>query len=120
MENVSAGLGKRLDPELAKSWRSAYGRISQFLREVGLTGEEHNQALYIFPKPTEDIERAVEELRIATADEGMWCFLGGNAGGKRSVIAWPVARRVTPSKIFLALYVEVHSRLMSWWLTNAW
>jgi hypothetical protein len=24
------------------------------------------------------------------------------------------------SKIILALYVEVHSRLVSWWLTNAW
>jgi hypothetical protein len=31
-----------------------------------------------------------------------------------------VAHRVVPKKILLALYVEVHSRLVSWWLTNAW
>jgi hypothetical protein len=77
MANVSAGLDKRLDAELAKRWRSADDQISKFLREVGLTGEEHNQALHIFPKPTGNIERSIEELRIATADDGIWCFLGG-------------------------------------------
>jgi hypothetical protein len=116
LAKVSAGLGNRLDPELAKRWRSADGQIPKFLREVGLTGEERNQALYILPKPTENIERSIEELRIATAAEGKWCFLGGGAeDGKRVVIAWPVADRVIRRKCLLALYVEVHSRLVSWW-----
>ena len=121
MTNVSAGLGKRLDPELANCWRSGDDQISKFLREVGLTGEEHNQALYIFPKPTANIERRIEELRIATADDGTWCFLTGETGGEPTVIAWPVADRMAPRKtrkILLALYVEVHSRLVSWWLKN--
>jgi CRP/FNR family transcriptional regulator, nitrogen fixation regulation protein len=42
MTNVSTGLGKRLDLELAKRWRSAQDQIPTFLREVGLTGEEHS------------------------------------------------------------------------------
>ncbi len=123
MTNASAGFGKRLNAELAKRWRSTDNQIARFLDEVGLTGEEHNQALYIFPKPTRNIESSIEELRIATADDGIWCFLGGEGDGKHTLIAWPVADRVDPrkiQKIQLAMYVEVHSRLVSWWLTNAW
>ena len=45
MTNVSTGLGKRLDAELATRWRSADDQISKFLREVGLTGEECSQAI---------------------------------------------------------------------------
>jgi hypothetical protein len=120
MANVSAGLGKRLEADLAKRWRLADGQISRFLSEVGLTGEEHNQALYIIPKPARNIEQRIEELRVATADEGNWCFLGGKAHSKEIVIAWPVADCVTSKQVLLALYVEVHSRLVSWWLTNAW
>jgi hypothetical protein len=120
MTNVSSGLGKRLDLELAKRWRSTEGQITNFLHEVGLTGEVHNQALYIFPKRTANTERSIEQLRIATADDGIWCFLSSEADGKRAVMAWPVANHIPPKKILLALYVEVHSRLVSWWLTNAW
>jgi hypothetical protein len=87
MSNVSAGLGKRLEADLAKRWRLADGQISRFLSEVGLTGEENNQALYIIPKPARNIEQCIEELRIATADEGKWCFLGAKADGKATVIA---------------------------------
>jgi hypothetical protein len=60
MTDVLTGLEKRLDTELAKRWRSADGQISKFLREVGLTGEEHNRALYILPKPTKDMERRIK------------------------------------------------------------
>jgi len=45
----------------------------------------------------------------------VWCFLGGRAeDGKRTLIALPVAHRMTRNKILLALYVEVHSRLVNW------
>jgi len=44
LAKASAGLGKSLNPELAKRWRSAHDQISKFLRGVGLTGQEHNQA----------------------------------------------------------------------------
>src|SRR5271165_2366138 len=49
-------------------------------------------------------------------------FLGVKANGNPTVIAGPVADRMVGEtrKILLALYVEVHSRLVSWWLTNAW
>jgi hypothetical protein len=115
------GLGKRLDAELARRWRLADGQISTFLRGVGLTGDEHHQSLYIFPQVTTNMERSNEELRVASADEGKWVFLGGqHADGNRSLMAWPVADGVATRKIHLALYVEVHSRLVSWWLTNAW
>lgn len=67
MTDVFSGLGKRLAEGLVKQWRSADGEIDKFLRDVGLTGEEHNQALYIFPKPTANIEHTIEELRVATA-----------------------------------------------------
>jgi hypothetical protein len=120
MTTVSGGLGKRVDAELAKRWRSSNGVISNFFREVGLTGEEHSQALYIFPKTTENIGRSIDELRIATAHDGIWLYIDGNAGGRHRLIAWPVGSYVPPKKLLFALYVEVHSRLVSWWLTNAW
>ena len=74
-------------------------------------------------QPTENIERSIEELRTATLDDGIWCFLSGRSDAERRLWAWPVADRVAPKdtrKILLALYVEVHSRLISWWLTQAW
>ena len=120
MTNPSSGLDKCLDVELAKHWRSAHQQISQFLHAVGLTGEEHNQALYIFPKPSANVRQTIDELRTATLDDGMWFFMTGEADGKTAVIAWPVADHTPRKKMFLAMYVEIHSRLVSWWLTNAW
>ncbi len=121
MTNASAGLGKHLNAELAKRWRSSDDQIARFLNEVGLTGDEFSEALYIQPKQTENYEISIEELRIATADEETYyCYIGLEADENRYLIAWPVAHPVIPKKVCLALYVEVHSRLVSWWLTNAW
>ena len=56
-----------------------------------------------------------------TAGDGAFCYLGGTAGGKPAVMAWPVADPPkNVKKTLLSLYVSVHSRLVSWWLTNAW
>jgi hypothetical protein len=122
MANVSDRLTQDLDAELATRWRSADDQIPKFLREVGLTGEECSQSLYILPQPTENLERSIEELRFATLDDGIWCFLSGKADAEHRLWAWPVADMPSKDsrKILLALYVEVHSRLVSWWLTNAW
>jgi hypothetical protein len=35
-------------------------------------------------------------------------------------MSWPVADHTSLKKVVLSLYVEVHSRLVSWLLTNAW
>jgi SEC-C motif len=125
MTDPSSGLGRRLDVDLAIRWRSADGQIARFLRLVGVTGEEHSQALYIFPKPSADVRQTIDELCIATANDKGWLYQTGEWGGKPFVIAWPVADHTAltarnPKKITLALYVEIHSRLVSWWLTNAW
>ena len=120
MSDESNGLSKRLDGDLARRWRSADGEITKFLRENGLTGEQHSKALYFFPRLTTNLQQSFEELRIATAKDGTWFFMTGNSNGKPSMVAWPVADQTPPEKLLLALYVEVHSRLVSWWLINAW
>jgi hypothetical protein len=121
---TSGNLDIRLGSQLALGWRSADGKITKFLRDVGLTGEEHHQALYIYPQHTANAAHSIEQIRIATAnDNRTYYFLAGKHGGKDTVFAWPVAdRKITKNtkKILLALYVDIHSRLVGWWLTNAW
>jgi len=114
------GLATRLNRDLAQRWRSSGDEISNFLGEVGLTGEEHSQALYILPKATENVERTIQELRVATIDEDFWCFVTAGSGDRTVVLAWPVGHRISAQHAASALYVEVHSRLVSWWLVNAW
>lgn len=120
MTAKAGGLSKRLDAELAKHWLSADGQIAQLLREVGLTGEEHSQALYIFQKDSANVHQTIDEIRVATANDGMWFYITLKHDDENRVIAWPVADHTPRKKMVLALYVEVHSRLVSWWLTNAW
>jgi hypothetical protein len=120
MTAKAGGLSKSLDVELAKHWLSADGQITQLLREVGLTGEEHSQALYIFLKDSANVRQTIDEIRAATANDGSWFYITLKHDDENRVMAWPVADHTSRKKMVLSLYVEVHSRLVSWWLTNAW
>jgi hypothetical protein len=70
----------------------------------------------------------VDALRIKTANEGKWVFLTGTAGDAKTplVIAFPINTTFKLGKTSdafqkstLALYVEIHSRFITWWLVNA-
>jgi hypothetical protein len=77
MTTKAGGLSRCLNVEQAKHWRSADGQIAQLLREVGLTGDEHSKALYIFGKASVKVDETIDELDAATADDGRWFYISG-------------------------------------------
>ncbi len=91
---------------------------------LGLNGDEFHQSLYVLPCSIENPAAKIEALRLATANDGQWAFAVLSKKGKpRSVMAFPVAPDYvikSDEDIARALFVDVHLRLIAWWLTNAW
>ena len=118
-----------LDQGLAVRWKQAEGRLSKFLASVGLARGEHSQSLYIFPATPLDPIRYLRDIETHLEDTEQWAELIGSRDPDNTpmVLAFPVSRKVrlkgSPDALgnaVLALYVEVHSRLVGWWLINAW
>jgi len=120
------GLADIVGGDLPDRWKGGQERISHFLKSVGLTGNEHSQSLYIFPKTVFDPAQYLNDLRAQVGDEEPWIFLTGVAGDDKrpSVMAFPVNKTFhlghSQAVHLMALFIEVHSRLVSWWLVNAW
>ena len=124
MTNVSTGLGKRLDAELAKRWRSADDQIIKILARSWPNGRgAPSSPPHFSASRRETLSAALKNFASLLRTKEYGIFLGAGLTASVIVIAWPVADRVATKKIkkiLLGLYVEVHSRLVSWWLTNAW
>jgi hypothetical protein len=120
------GLSDLLPRHLGERWQSRRDNLSKFFGEIGLKQGEFSQALYILPvKPTE-LGKYLKELAIKVANEGEWSVLLSR-DDPPTVLAFPVSpkcrlRRSANQfqKSVLALYTAVHSRLITWWLINAW
>ena len=135
MTDRSIGLGDVVAPELTEGWTQHEGRLSQFLNRLGLTGDECSQSLYILAVHTSDPMHFIQELRTNHGrpeweDPGQWAILvADKADGAAKVLAFPVSKRLALVGVgnsqarrnsLLALFIEVHSRLVLWWLVNAW
>lgn len=129
MTETIVGLANVVPGDTAAEWQAGRERLTNFLHSVGLTGGEHSQSLHIFPQLVANPEAYVTELRTKVDDGDPWMFITGSIGSAREpmVIAFPVKNgsrpnnsRIANKRILSALFVEVHSKLVSWWLVNAW
>src|ERR1700681_2872586 len=107
-----------LDGDLPARWKGEKDRLSQFLKGVGVTGDEHSQSLYIFPQPTRDPIQYLNTLRAQVDDREHWALITGRRGAHEvpTVIAFPVSKNLRIEGLRIAqaaLFIEVHSRLVS-------
>src|SRR5262245_16573334 len=120
-----------IDRGLSDCWRKYKHKLSHFLRHAGVNEGEHSQCLYILAAYPEDPGEYLRGLQTELDDNGQWAVLRGSdaSGTGKIVIAFPVDSKVRISeleprqaleKALLALFIEVHSRLVVWWLVNAW
>jgi len=114
---------------LGEKWRRDSGRLSRFLNSVGLTGGEHSRSLYIFPVQTSNPAHRLEELSVHIDPDEQWITLAGHREPHKTplLLAFPVSIKFRGGqsqqafrKNHLALFIEVHSRLVTWWLVNSW
>jgi hypothetical protein len=128
----SIGLADIINGDLSQRWKWAKGRLSNFLEDVGVTGDEHSQSLYILPQYSFEPEHYLHGLEDEQLDnDAQWAKLIGPRGPNQPsiVLAYPVSKKVrivgmaskkAVRNSMRTLFVEVHSRLTVWWLVNAW
>ena len=128
MTDQSIGFADLVDEAgLSRSWKRDKGRLSKFLRDLGLKEGEISQTLYIFAIRSMDPEKVFSELE-ADADHEHWAkLIAGRDDGSSIVLAFPVSKNVRLDKpghaldaTLSAFFIEAHSRLVAWWLINAW
>ncbi len=126
MSNVSKecyGIADFVAGDLPERWRSRRDQISVLLQQVGLSIDQHSQCISIFPKRTNDAVKTLDELRRLVDKQEPWAAITGTSGDPATpiTIAFPTKSPTpTPQKAVLALYIDIHSRLISWRLINAW
>ena len=124
MAEIRHTVGQFLGGQFERDWESRRGKLDALLVPLGLTGDEVHQSLYVLPSSAGDSAAKLEALRSATAEDGQWAsaFLS-NEGRDRSLVAFPVApdhEIKSNEDVARGLFIDVHSRLVAWWLTNAW
>ena len=124
MAEIRHTVGQFLGGQFERDWESRRGKLDALLLPLGLTGDESHESLYVFPSSVGDSAAKLEALRSATANDGQWAFAFlSNEGRDRSLVAFPVAPNYeikSNEDVARALFIDVHSRLVAWWLTNAW
>ena len=114
-------LERGIAPPLLSSWRSAAERFGGLLGSLGVTEETQTTEILLRQVPIESPQRFSTDLATATAeDDAYWLYFTLSDGKSRAALALPVAKRLSPASASLGLYVEIHSRLIAWWLTYAW
>jgi SEC-C motif len=129
MTDRRLGLIDIIDSRAADRWTKDRGRLSRLFQSIGLTEGQHSQALYIMSKHPLDVQSYIKELLSTPSDPEQWGVLVGSQGDRSTVIAFPTSTRLRlkglgASKVIrqttLALFIEIHSKFVSWWLVNAW
>jgi hypothetical protein len=122
MTDRPPSLSALLKGDLSVQWTQSYQKLLEFFHVIGLKGDEHSQVLYINPVTVSDLDAYVSRIRLDKGEH--WYCIGGHIDSEQVVLAFPVGKKLKSSQVFskgpLALFIEVHSRLISWWLINAW
>jgi hypothetical protein len=122
MVDHKPGLSALLKDNLSIQWTRSYQKLVEFFQMLDVKGDEGSQALYINPVKASDLQAYISTIRIGKDEQ--WYYVGGHIGTDQVVLAFPVNKKLKSSQVFteapLALFIEVHSRLISWWLINAW
>jgi hypothetical protein len=77
MADPPVHLADIIEANLAENWRRHKGRVSLFLKSVGLVGGEHSQSLYIAPVRTLNPTQYVEDLATQVDPNERWVILVG-------------------------------------------
>jgi hypothetical protein len=130
MASGPQGLVDIIEGDLAERWKGSEGRLSRFLTSVGLGEREHSQALHVAQRLRSNPSQYLRELSAALlVVDGHWAsgsYVSGDPDkpDETLVLAFPVNKKVrtagSEQAFYLALYIEIHSRSVSWWLVNAW
>jgi hypothetical protein len=115
------GFAALLGSDLSIQWTRSYQKLVEFFQMVGLKGDEGSQSLYINPIRTSDLQGYLSKIQLSTDEQ--WWYMGGHIGAEQVVLAFPVNDKLKSSQVPkapLALFIEIHSRLITWWLINAW
>ena len=111
-------------PTIRDAWSEAETTLAALLDDVGATEEAHSAAVWLHWVPIEDPRSPGGDwLRKRVGnDEQSWALLEtkSRAGdGRRLGLALRIARESAEAR-FAFPFVEIHSRLIAWWLCYAW
>lgn len=112
---------RSISSELLGEWHRRQRDFDAFLSLHGVDENTHTQELVLAHVPITD-DASFERTILASRSDvnEAWVRLTVRADDGRYGIAMPTGVSVMPQNVALALYVEVHSRLIAWWLTYAW
>jgi hypothetical protein len=114
-------MNRDVEPSIYERWRAAEHELSAFLERIGVTPEVSTAAVWLHPVPTAGEHAFGETLaRAAGADEN-WAMLvtTPDASGQQFGFAMPVASSHRDARFFFR-FVEIHGRVVVWWLLYAW
>lgn len=115
----------QIGPELLLRWTSAAERFEGVLAEIGIDGE---------PAATSELSMAAVPVaeyqsffsaptRVGLEPDEQWMLFNGGIGGSKEGVglALPMRHfRAFRGSAAVAIYIEVHSRMVSWYLTYVW
>ncbi len=114
-------LERGISEALLASWDAAAATFEALLRGLGVDEERQTTEILLRQVPIESPEQFATDLAARTAGYNeYWLYFTLTDGTAQAGLALPVATPRQPSSASLGLYVEIHSRLIAWWLTYAW
>lgn len=118
---TNGGIADIVDHALGVRWKAAARRVDQFLNGLGVSENMLTQTMILYPISTTNVDHTTSNLAALTADDGLWACMTTkpNDKGTSHVFAFPV-RKFSSQNTDVAPFVDVHSRLVAWWLVNAW
>jgi hypothetical protein len=104
-----------------EQWLTADAAYEELLVARGLDEHSTTTELVLAAMPIETDQQFVAEIKAETLiSQQQWVYYTLHGETHRYGIAFPIAGSVSPRTLPTALYVEIHSRLVAWWLTYAW
>lgn len=101
-------------------WVRAHERFHEFLVRVGASDVHLTRtiALQAFPVTGEGLPSRIKQW----GSTGTWIYLshGDSDTGDGMALAQPVTAGAPQSAVYVFPLIEIHSRLVAWWLTSAW
>lgn len=106
---------------LQEAWRSSQTLLSKLVERLDVPIKDASPALFLMSQKTDNPLKTQREFaNQMTAGEQVTVIAGSSADGKTQRIIMVPTKGVLPKNSYLAPFVEIHSRLIAWWLTTAW
>lgn len=107
--------------EMLVSWQQCERDLAELLSSVDAT-EAHTTELWMHPVPISSPAQFAADLERARSPGHAWAFMTtvDDDTSQRYGLATTLSRSLPEADVLLAGYIEVHSRLVAWWLSTAW